>query len=69
MSTIGDRAHTPDKIIADAARWYEEHSTPTAFADIDPKVIKAALKIAGGDWKRLSVKDGDVVIHNGQVWT
>lgn len=68
MPKIADMTEVTDRMIAEAVAWYVR-SDGRHFAGVDARVIRKALALAGGEWRRL-VKESPhaVTVHNRPMW-
>ena len=69
MSNVGDLFHAD--IAAKAQAWYDrrEKKVPDPFKGVAKDIVRRAYKMAGEDWRRMTVEsDGSVIVWNHQVW-
>lgn len=65
---VADLATITDKILDDAVDWYGQVRVPRELRACHPYVLRRALKLAGGDPRRLTIEHGYIVVHNRPVW-
>lgn len=69
MTKVADLVYVTDELLAGAAGWYGQLRLPSALAACHPQAIKVALRLAGGDPRRLFVDGaGGIVVANRPVW-
>lgn len=71
MAAVMRQANLDARIVGEAAAWYQDnlHHIPEPFRQLEPAVLRRAVGLCRGDWRRcITDGDGTVIVCKHPVW-